>query len=79
MTLEVRAGNGPALALYRRFGMAPVGIRRGYYSDTGEDALILWSPEFAGDYLDRIASMSYGDETEVADEIKAWNPIEARA
>jgi [ribosomal protein S18]-alanine N-acetyltransferase len=52
LTLEVRVGNEPALALYRRFGMAPVGVRRNYYP-TGEDALIMWvrdidSPEYAG-------------------------------
>ena len=39
--LEVRAGNVPALALYRRFGFAQVGCRRGYYQDNGEDALLL--------------------------------------
>jgi ribosomal-protein-alanine N-acetyltransferase len=41
LTLEVRVGNEPALALYRRFGMAPVGVRPDYYG-TGEDALIMW-------------------------------------
>jgi ribosomal-protein-alanine N-acetyltransferase len=41
-TLEVRAGNASAIALYRRFGLGPVGIRGGYYPD-GEDALILWA------------------------------------
>lgn len=39
--LEVRAGNVPALALYRRFGFSQVGSRRGYYQDNGEDALLL--------------------------------------
>lgn len=39
--LEVRAGNVPALALYRRFGFAQAGTRRGYYQDNGEDALLL--------------------------------------
>jgi ribosomal-protein-alanine acetyltransferase len=39
--LEVRAGNAPALALYRRFGFAQTGTRRGYYQDNGEDALLL--------------------------------------
>ncbi len=41
-TLEVREGNDPAIALYRRFRLGPVGIRPGYYPD-GEDALILWA------------------------------------
>ena len=43
LTLEVRVGNDPALALYRRFGMAPVGVRPNYYPDTGDDALIMWA------------------------------------
>ncbi len=40
-TLEVRPSNGPARALYERFGFALIGRRPGYYSDTGEDALVL--------------------------------------
>jgi len=52
LTLEVRAGNTPAQVLYRRFGFAPVGVRRGYYEETGEDAIVMWardidSPEYA--------------------------------
>jgi ribosomal-protein-alanine N-acetyltransferase len=39
--LEVRAGNGPALKLYGREGFSFQGVRRGYYSDTGEDAILL--------------------------------------
>ena len=41
MTLEVRLSNRPARALYARFGFRPVGIRPRYYSDNGEDALIM--------------------------------------
>lgn len=41
MTLEVRLSNQPARALYARFGFRPVGIRPRYYSDNGEDALIM--------------------------------------
>jgi ribosomal-protein-alanine N-acetyltransferase len=41
-TLEVRTSNGPAIALYERFGFKPAGTRRRYYADTGEDALIMW-------------------------------------
>lgn len=39
--LEVRAGNEAAIALYRRAGFEPVGLRRGYYSSPPEDALLL--------------------------------------
>ena len=47
LTLEVRAGNERAIALYRRIGMAPAGVRKGYYEDDGEDALILWCHDLA--------------------------------
>ena len=43
VTLEVRVSNEAAQALYRRFGFAPGGIRRGYYQDDGEDALVMWA------------------------------------
>lgn len=41
VTLEVRPSNGEARRLYDRFGFREVGLRRGYYFDTGEDALLL--------------------------------------
>jgi ribosomal-protein-alanine N-acetyltransferase len=51
-TLEVRLSNVAARQLYQRFGFRPVGVRPRYYSDNGEDALImtslpLASPEMA--------------------------------
>jgi ribosomal-protein-alanine N-acetyltransferase len=41
-TLEVRLSNDPAIALYERFGFHSAGVRRGYYHDNKEDALIMW-------------------------------------
>ena len=41
-TLEVRPSNGGAIALYERFGFHRAGLRRGYYHDNKEDALIMW-------------------------------------
>jgi ribosomal-protein-alanine N-acetyltransferase len=41
-TLEVRSHNERAKRLYQRFGFAPVALRRGYYHDNGEDAIIMW-------------------------------------
>ena len=41
-TLEVRISNGPAIAMYERFGFKSAGRRRRYYHDNGEDALIMW-------------------------------------
>lgn len=56
MTLEVRASNEAALALYRRFGFAPAGVRKGYYADNGEDALVLWA--------EQIDTPAYGERLE---------------
>jgi ribosomal-protein-alanine N-acetyltransferase len=42
VTLEVRPSNGGAIALYERFGFRHVGTRKRYYTDTGEDAVIMW-------------------------------------
>ena len=41
-TLEVRAGNEPAKALYAGKGFKEVSVRPGYYQDNGEDAIIMW-------------------------------------
>lgn len=42
ITLEVRVSNIVAQNLYRKYDFAVEGIRKGYYSDNGEDALIMW-------------------------------------
>jgi ribosomal-protein-alanine N-acetyltransferase len=52
LTLEVRLSNKGAQELYRRFGFSPVGVRKGYYQETNEDALVMWvhevnTPEYA--------------------------------
>jgi ribosomal-protein-alanine N-acetyltransferase len=41
-TLEVRVSNAGAIALYERYGFRSVGTRPHYYSDNGEDAIIMW-------------------------------------
>ena len=43
MSLEVAAGNERAQSLYRRFGLAPIGVRKRYYPITGEDAYVMWA------------------------------------
>lgn len=43
MTLEVRVSNHVAQRLYAKFGFTSQGVRKGYYSDNQEDALIMWS------------------------------------
>ncbi len=62
LTLEVRANNQEAAALYRRFGFGPVGVRKGYYVD-GEDALIMWAHDVDGDVYTELLS---GIETRLA-------------
>ncbi len=41
LTLEVRVSNAPAIALYEKYGFAPVGRRKNYYSVPREDALLM--------------------------------------
>ena len=45
MTLEVRASNESAQSLYRSFGFEVAGRRPGYYTDDGEDALVMTTPD----------------------------------
>jgi ribosomal-protein-alanine N-acetyltransferase len=43
LTLEVRCSNSAAQRFYEKFGFSVRGTRPGYYTDTGEDALIMWA------------------------------------
>jgi ribosomal-protein-alanine N-acetyltransferase len=43
LTLEVRVSNSAAQAMYKGFGFVPAGIRKNYYVETNEDALIMWA------------------------------------
>ena len=42
LSLEVRVSNIIAQKMYRKFGLVPGGIRKNYYSDNGEDAIVMW-------------------------------------
>jgi [ribosomal protein S18]-alanine N-acetyltransferase len=46
-TLEVRVSNEKAIDLYERLGFRSRGLRRGYYTDNREDALIMWKDPVA--------------------------------
>jgi ribosomal-protein-alanine N-acetyltransferase len=45
ISLEVRVSNWGAQRMYGRFGFRPVGVRKGYYQETGEDALVMWADD----------------------------------
>ncbi len=49
LALEVRVANWAAQRLYSWFGFRPVGIRRNYYAETNEDALVMWIDDLQSD------------------------------
>lgn len=58
LTLEVRASNLPAQRLYEKYGFRPAGVRRRYYSDNNEDAIIMWTDRLRDRGVrDRIAKL----------------------
>lgn len=62
VSLEVRVTNWGAQRLYGRFGFRPVGVRRNYYQETNEDALVMWT--------DNIRTREYHEQLErVIDEM----------
>ena len=73
MTLEVRVSNEPAQALYTKYGFTRQGIRRGYYSDNGEDAYIMWSPSMREpETIARMNALTAALEERLRDDLN-WN------
>jgi ribosomal-protein-alanine N-acetyltransferase len=61
LTLEVRMTNEPAQSLYRKFGFVPAGVRKNYYVETNEDALVMWANDIdTPAYLQRLAGIEAG-------------------
>ena len=59
LSLEVAANNAAAQTLYRRFGFAPVGVRKNYYPVTGEDALVMWAYDIdTPQYAERLEELA---------------------
>lgn len=59
LTLEVRASNRGAQDLYRAFGFVPAGIRKGYYAETKEDAIVMWANDVDGEgYAQRLSDLA---------------------
>jgi ribosomal-protein-alanine N-acetyltransferase len=68
VTLEVRLSNEAARLLYGRFGFRPVGVRPRYYSDNGEDALIMTTEPLGTPFMrQRLAEVAerYGMRSDV--------------
>jgi ribosomal-protein-alanine N-acetyltransferase len=59
VSLEVRVSNWGAQRLYGRFGFRPVGIRKNYYQELNEDALIMWTDDIRStEYSQRLARIA---------------------
>lgn len=57
-TLEVRVTNNPAQQLYEKFGFEIISIRKGFYTDTGEDAYVMWIYDLE-DKIGKIRALGY--------------------
>ncbi|HEX7167413.1 MAG TPA: ribosomal protein S18-alanine N-acetyltransferase [Acidimicrobiales bacterium] len=58
LTLEVRVSNRGAQAMYAAFGFKPAGVRKNYYVETNEDALVMWAEHIDTDeYAQRLAML----------------------
>jgi ribosomal-protein-alanine N-acetyltransferase len=61
LTLEVRMSNTSAQAMYRKFGFRPAGVRKNYYLETNEDAMVMWADDIDTDsYAARLAEIEAG-------------------
>jgi ribosomal-protein-alanine N-acetyltransferase len=74
LTLEVRVSNKAAQNLYRKFGFRPVGVRKNYYVETNEDALVMWADDVNrseyDDLLVRLDACIPGST--VIEDVKPW-------
>ena len=71
LTLEVRMSNEPAQAMYRRFGFEVEGVRKNYYAESNEDALIMWARGAdTAEYADRLSALEAGVNGVTVDETK---------
>lgn len=58
VSLEVRKANHGAQRMYERFGFRPIGLRRGYYVETGEDAIVMWADDVSTEeYKDKLEEL----------------------
>jgi ribosomal-protein-alanine N-acetyltransferase len=58
LTLEVRLSNVAAQAMYRQFGFKAAGVRKNYYAESNEDALVMWAENIdTEDYAERLLAI----------------------
>jgi ribosomal-protein-alanine N-acetyltransferase len=61
LTLEVRMSNEAAKGMYRDFGYAPAGVRKNYYAESNEDALVMWAHDVdLAAYAERLTRIEAG-------------------
>jgi [ribosomal protein S18]-alanine N-acetyltransferase len=74
LTLEVRMSNTAAQDMYRRFGFGPVGVRKNYYQEVNEDALVMWAHDVdTPEYSELLASIERGIPGEtIVEEMRRW-------
>ena len=69
MTLEVRVSNTAAQHMYARFGFETAGVRKNYYAETNEDALVMWAYHIdSASYAERLAGIEAGIQGTTVDE-----------
>jgi ribosomal-protein-alanine N-acetyltransferase len=69
LTLEVRVTNLAAQAMYRQFGFEEAGLRKNYYAEINEDALIMWVHDIDSEaYAKRLAAIEAGVSGTTIDE-----------
>lgn len=77
LTLEVRVSNTAAQAMYRAFGFEPAGVRKNYYAESKEDALVMWANDLdTGPAADRLAAIEAAIPGETVDDTVGAEPGE---
>ena len=67
ITLEARESNVVAQSLYRKYGFTIVSTRRAYYSDDGENAVVMWAGNLRGElYRNRLTTLEAELEAHIA-------------
>lgn len=74
LTLEVRVSNTAAQAMYRQFGFSSAGVRKGYYAETNEDALVMWARGIdSAEHAARLEAIAAGIDGEtIVEPVRRW-------